>query len=92
MTAPNIETGQRRCRQSINQFQWHLGTGAGAAGAAGAIAMSLGQWGNCNSNCNGNGVQRWIMLLLQRKTSTIVVVENVQNVWMANIPDVLRFD
>jgi hypothetical protein len=32
-----------------------------------------------------------IVLISQRKTSTIVVVENVQNVWMTNITDVLRF-
>jgi hypothetical protein len=32
------------------------------------------------------------VLLSQRKTSTIVVVKNVQNVWMTNIPDVLCCD
>jgi hypothetical protein len=34
--------------------------------------------------------QRSIMFLSQRKTLTIVVGESVQNVWLANIPDVLH--
>jgi hypothetical protein len=64
------------------------------AGATGATSMALGHW----SNCNGNGARATtidgisIVLLSQRKTSTIVVVENVQNVWLTNTPDVLRFD
>jgi hypothetical protein len=66
--------------------QGHWGTGA------------LGHWGKSKSNCNCNGsngngatIDRIVSLyvVLQRKTSTIVVVKNVQNVWMTNIPDVL---
>jgi hypothetical protein len=65
---------------------------AGATG--GATSMALGHW----SNCNGNGARATtidgiaIVLLSQRKTSTIVVVKHVQNVWMTNIPDVLCCD
>jgi hypothetical protein len=75
-------TGQRRRRSMDRNYN---GTGAGA----------LGHWGNSNCNCNGNGngatIDRILSLyvVLQRKTSTIVVVKNVQNVWMTNIPDVL---
>jgi hypothetical protein len=35
------------------------------------------------------GVGGNVHVVLQRKTSTIVVDENVQNVWTANIRDVL---
>jgi hypothetical protein len=64
-----------------------------------AIAMALGQghWGTGATDqcCNGNGatIDRMIVLshvVLQRKTSTIVVDETVQNVWTANIREVLR--
>jgi hypothetical protein len=41
--------------------------------------IAMGQWGKDRS-----------CFISQRKTSTIVVVKNVQNVWMTNIPDVLR--
>jgi hypothetical protein len=62
------------------QLQWHWGTGAGAT----------------EQCCNGNGatIYRVVLLyvVLQRKTSTIVVDETVQNVWTANIPDVLRWN
>jgi hypothetical protein len=68
---------QRRRR---SQLQWHWGTGAGAT----------------EQCCNGNGatIYRVVLLyvVLQRKTSTIVVDETVQNVWTANIPDVLRWN
>jgi hypothetical protein len=60
----------------------------------GATSMALGHWSNCNGNearaTTIDGIA--IMLLSERKTSTIVVVENVQNVWLTNIPDILRFD
>jgi hypothetical protein len=36
------------------------------------------------------GIGGDVYVVLQRKTSTIVVDETVQNVWMANIRDVLR--
>jgi hypothetical protein len=38
------------------------------------------------------GVGGDVYVVLQRKTSTIVVDENVQNVWTADIPDVLRWN
>jgi hypothetical protein len=78
----------RRRRRSIDRNYNYNGTGAGA----------LGHWGKSKSNCNCNGsngngatIDRIVSLyvVLQRKTSTIVVVKNVQNVWMTNIPDVL---
>jgi hypothetical protein len=44
------------------------------------IAMAMGQ----------RGVGSDVYVVLQRKTSTIVVDETVQNVWTASIRDVLR--
>jgi hypothetical protein len=57
-------------------------------------ATALGHWGNSNRT-----VLQWqwqwgvggdVYVVLQGKTSTIVVDENVQNVWRAIIRDVLR--
>jgi hypothetical protein len=80
------------------------GNGDGAMATARSIdcngngARGLGHWGNSDSECNGKGAKRSIVFLskrnvyvvLQRKTSTIVVDENVQNMWTAIISDVLR--
>jgi hypothetical protein len=57
-----------------------------------AIAMALGQqeqghWGNGN----GATIDR-SCFISQCKTSTIVVGESVQTVWLTNIPDVLCCD
>jgi hypothetical protein len=66
------------------QWQWHWGRGTGA-GATGARAMGQReqwQW------CNGDRITIVLLyVVLQRKTSTIVVDETVQNVWTANIRD-----
>jgi hypothetical protein len=85
--------------QNVKTGQWNDG---GDRSINGNGERGLGHWGRgtgaiatdqcCNSNCNGNGNNRSIMFVSQRKTPTIVVVENVQNVWLTNIPDVLRFD
>jgi hypothetical protein len=72
---------------TIDQQQWINSTGA------------LGQWGRSNGATGAGatvtviamGQRRSIVLcvVLQRKTSTIVVDETMQNVWTANIRDVL---
>jgi hypothetical protein len=63
-------------------------------GDGGVQSIAMGQWGNSNRT-----VLKWqwgvggdVYVVLQRKTSTIVVVKNVQNVWMTNIRDVLCCD
>jgi hypothetical protein len=45
-----------------------------------AMAMGQGEWGNSNGET---------YVLLQQKTSTIVVDQTVQTVWTADIHDVL---
>jgi hypothetical protein len=52
-----------------SQLQWHRGRGTGAT----ATAMAMGQQG-----VGGN-----VYVVLQCKTSTVVVDETVQNVWTA---------
>jgi hypothetical protein len=61
------------------------GTGAGATGAGATGAMAMGQWG-------ATTIYRIAIILcavLQRKASTIVVDETAQNMWTANIHDVV---
>jgi hypothetical protein len=60
-------------------------TGAGATGAGATGAMAMGQWG-------ATTIYRIAIILcavLQRKASTIVVDETAQNMWTANIHDVV---
>jgi hypothetical protein len=59
--------------------------------------MAMGHWGTGNRTVIAMAMgqrrsidQRNVYGVLQRKTSTIVVDETMQNVWRANIPDVLR--
>jgi hypothetical protein len=70
---------------------------------SGARATAMGQqqrqqqwhwhWGRANGgNGNGDCIAIVLDVVLQPKTSTLVVDENVQNVWTANIPDVLRWN
>jgi hypothetical protein len=64
------------------QRQWGNGncngTGAGATGA-------MGQWGATKINRIAIVL---LYVVMQRKTSTIVVDKTVQNVWTANIHNV----
>jgi hypothetical protein len=74
---------------AIDRSQWQWGTGAGAT----AIAMALGHRSRGNRTViamGQGGVGGDVYVVLQHKTSTIVVDETVQNVWRAIIRDVLR--
>jgi hypothetical protein len=63
--------------------QGHRGTGAQEQGQQQLQLQWQWQWGNGNDRS---------CFISQRKTSTIVVVKNVQNVWLTIIPDVLCCD
>jgi hypothetical protein len=85
------ETGQQRRRSIDRNCNCNGTTGATA------IAMAMGHWGTGNRTVVAMAMgqrrsidQRNVYVVLQRKTSTIVVDETMQNVWRANIPDVLR--
>jgi hypothetical protein len=57
------------------------GNGNGALGQ-----QKQGHWGNGNGGQRRSIDHRNVYVVLQHKTSTIVVDETVQNVWTADIP------
>jgi hypothetical protein len=97
--ATAMAMGQRRWRNGATATAIDRNCNCNGNGATGAtaIAMAMGHWGTGNRTVIAMAMgqrrsinQRNVYVVLQRKTSTIVVDETMQNVWRANIPDVLR--
>jgi hypothetical protein len=90
-TATARRNGATATATAIDRSQWQWGTGAGAT----AIAMALGHRSRGNRTViamGQQGVGGDVYVVLQHKTSTIVVDETMQNVWTAIIPDVLGWN